>query len=59
MSEKNTSTKVSKIKSRKVTPDYGVSKNHSKSVKFRLRVQQDKEALTELKVYDEDLKRDY
>lgn len=59
MSEKNTFTKASKIKTRKVTPDHGVSKNHSKSVKFRLRVQQDKEAITELKAYDEDLKRDY
>jgi hypothetical protein len=59
MNEKNTFTKASKIKTRKVTPDYGVSKNHSKSVKFRLRVQQDKEALTELKAYDEDIKRDY
>ena len=31
--------------------DSGLSKNHSKSVKFRLRVQQQKEAEEEIKEY--------
>ena len=32
--------------------DDGLSKNRSKSVRFRLRVQQDKEALEQLKEYE-------
>ncbi len=57
MSEKTTYIKTLKIKSRKVTPDHGLSKNHSKDVKYRLRVQRDKEAAQEIKHYDDDQNR--
>jgi hypothetical protein len=45
-----------KIRVRKKTPDMALTKNHE-SVKFRLRIQQQKEAAEELKAFDEDLKR--
>lgn len=57
MSEKPTSIKISKTKVWKRTPDHGLSKNHSKSVQYRLRVQQSKEAIDEIKHYADDPKR--
>lgn len=46
------SAKKSKIKHSK-TDDSGLSLNHSKSVKFRLRVQQQKEADMDIKQYQD------
>lgn len=51
------SLKKNNKKKREINDDSGLSKNNSKSVKFRLRVQQDKEAEEELKEYDENGKR--
>ena len=34
--------------------DSGLSKNHSKSIRYRLRIQQDKEAEEELKEFERD-----
>jgi hypothetical protein len=51
------SLKKNNKKKRDMNDDSGLSKNNSKSVKFRLRVQQDKEAEEELKEYDENGKR--
>lgn len=39
---------------RKKGDDTPLSKNHSKSVRFRIRVQEEKEAKQEIKEYDED-----
>jgi hypothetical protein len=49
-----TDTKKFLPPSSKKNTDDGLSKNHSKSVRFRLRVQQDKEALEQLKEYKHD-----
>lgn len=46
-----TTKKLTKPSNKKDTDD-GLSKNHSKSVRFRLRVQQDKEAREQLKEYE-------
>lgn len=51
-----TSFNKKQFKVRKKTPDYALTKNHE-SVKFRLRVQQQKEAEEELKEHNEDRKR--
>jgi hypothetical protein len=54
MKNSKTSTDKSKIKR---SDDSELSKNHSKSVKFRLRVQQEKEAEKEMKEFKpEDIK---
>ena len=39
---------------RKKGDDTPLSRNHSKSVRFRIRVQEEKEANQEIKEYDED-----
>ena len=39
---------------RKKVDDTPLSRNHSKSVRFRIRVQEEKEAKQEIKEYDED-----
>jgi hypothetical protein len=49
-----TNTKKSTKPLNKKDTDDGISKNHSKSVRFRLRVQQDKEAIDQLKEYEHD-----
>lgn len=47
---------VKKLKSKKSDKqdDSGLSKNHSKSVRYRLRVQQEQEAEHEIKEYKDD-----
>lgn len=45
--DSRTSSKTSKI------DDSGLSHNHSKSIKYRLRIQQEKEADEEINEYDE------
>jgi hypothetical protein len=58
MKNSKTSTDKSKISSgtsrgkAKRSDDSELSKNHSKSVKFRLRVQQEKEAVEEIKEHE-------
>ncbi len=47
----NATKKFTKPSNKKDTDD-GLSKNHSKAVRFRLRVQQDKEAIEQLKEYE-------
>ena len=49
MKSLKTSTDKSKIKR---SDDSELSKNHSKSVKYRLRVQQEKEAVEEIKEHE-------
>lgn len=51
MKELNTSTKNF---SRKKEKNEDLSKNHSKSIRFRIRVQKDKEAKDEIKEYIDD-----
>ncbi len=49
----NATKKFTKPSNKKDTDD-GLSKNHSRAVRFRLRVQQDKEAIEQLKEYEHD-----
>lgn len=51
MSELITCTKKSKSKKKEFTDDSVLSKNHSKSVKYRLRVQQQREAEDDIKEF--------
>lgn len=46
---------VKKSKSKKVERNEDLSKNHSKSIRYRLRVQQEQEAEHEIKEYQDEL----
>ena len=50
------STKVQKNK-KELNDDSGLSKNNGKNVKYRLRQQQDKESIEEIKEYGKDSQR--
>lgn len=49
------SVKKSRSKKLDKQDESGLSKNHSKSVRYRLRVQQEQEAENEIKEYKDDL----